>query len=185
MIVTIKDYKTFFSDYNSGPASFIHILFQPIATKRDVAIKQDDIDKLNDSIIKSEQHRSAMLIFYGCHTLDKAMQLNHLCNVTKQSVCFIDCQRLVDRYIGETEKHLLKLVAQAESKNWILFFDEADALFNRRSKVKENHEHFANQEVSYLFKRLSQYPGLSIFSLVEKSIMDRIQYSVDRVITFR
>ena len=111
--------------------------------------------------------------------------MNHLAYLTKQSICFIDCKRLVKKYIGETEKHISKLVAQAESENWILFFDEADALFGRRSKVKDAHDKYANQEVSYLLKLLSQYPILLIFSLTEKSTLEKIQYAVDSVISFR
>jgi SpoVK/Ycf46/Vps4 family AAA+-type ATPase len=92
---------------------------------------------------------------------------------------------LVNKYIGETEKHISKLVAQAESENWILFFDEADALFGKRSKVNDAHDKYANQEVSYLLKLLSQYPGLSILSLKEKSKLENVQYTVDSVISFR
>lgn len=92
---------------------------------------------------------------------------------------------MVNKYIGETEKHISKLVAQAESENWILFFDEADALFGKRSKVNDAHDKYANQEVSYLLKLLSQYPGLSILSLKEKSKLENVQYTVDSVISFR
>jgi hypothetical protein len=80
---------------------------------------------------------------------------------------------------------LSRLVAQAEPESWILFFDEADALLSRKPKVNEAHhtlENYANQAVSYLFKRLSQYPGLSILSLTEKSELESIQYTVDSVI---
>lgn len=185
MIVTIKDFKPVFSDYNRGPASFIHILSKPIAATRDAAIKQDGIDQLNEAKIKTEKHRSAILIFSGSHILDKAMQLNHLSYLTKQSVCLIDCQRLVDKYIGETEKNLLKLIAQAESKQWILFFDEADALFGKRSKVKDSQDRYANIETSYLFKRLSEYSGLSILSTAEISTLRKIEHFVDSVINFR
>ncbi|WP_293747171.1 AAA family ATPase [uncultured Paraglaciecola sp.] len=183
--MTIRDFKTLFSDYNRGPVSFIHMLSNPIAAARDTALLQEDIDQLKEAIAKSEKNTSTKLAFYGSHHLDKAMQLNHIAYHTKQSVCFVDCQRLLDKYIGETEKHLSKLIAQAESENWILFFDEADALFGRRSKVNETHDQYANQEVSYLFKRLSQYPGLSILSLSEKSKLENVRYLIDGVITFR
>lgn len=185
MIVAIADYKTVFSEYHNGSNSFIHMLSKPIATSRDAAINQDDTDKLKVASDKSAKKINTKLVFYGKHTADKAMQLNQLAYHTKQPVCFIDCQRLVDKYIGETEKHLSKLVAEAETENWILFFDEADALFSRRSKIKDAHHKYANQEISYIFKRLSQYPGLSILSISEKPTLDNIQNTIDSVITFR
>jgi SpoVK/Ycf46/Vps4 family AAA+-type ATPase len=185
MIVAVADYKIVFSEYHNGSTSFIHLLSKPIATTRDVAINQDETDKLKVASDKSAKKINTKLAFYGKHTADKVMQLNQLAYHTKQPVCFIDCQRLVDKYIGETEKHLSKLVAQAETENGILFFDEADALFSRRSKVKDAHHKYANQEISYIFKRLSQYPGLSILSISEKSTLDIIQHTIDSVITFR
>jgi hypothetical protein len=183
--MAIKHFKTLFSDYNHGPVSFIHILSNPIATTRDTTIQQDDIDKLKEAISTSAKKTSTKLVFSGRHNKNKAIQLNRLAYRSKQSVCFIDCQQLVDNYIGETEKHLSKLVAQGESENYILFFDEADALFGKRSNVKETDDQFANQQVSYMLKRLTQYPGLSILSMIENSKHEKFQYTVDNVITFR
>lgn len=80
-----------------------------------------------------------------------------------KKVCFIDCQRLVNKYIRETEQHLSKRVAQAKTENWILFFDEANTFFARLTPIKDTDNEYANQEVSYVFNRLSQHPGLSIF----------------------
>lgn len=182
--MAITDFKPLFSEYHQGPTSFIHILSKPIAANRDTAIVQDDIDKLKEAIYKSAKNTSTKLVFYGRLNADKALQLNHLAYLSTQSVCFIDCQLLVNTYMGESEKHLSKLVAQAESENWILYFDEADALFGKRSEVKDAHDKYANQEVSYLFKRLSQYPGLSILSLTKKSKLENVQYVVDSVIAF-
>jgi SpoVK/Ycf46/Vps4 family AAA+-type ATPase len=183
--MTITAYKTVFSEYHHGPTSFIHILSKPIAPTRDVAIYQDDTDKLKEATVKSAKKINTKLVFYGDHNADKAMELNQLAYQTKQSVCFIDCQLLVDKYIGETEKHLSKLIAQAESQSWILFFEKADVLFSRCTKVKDEHHEYANQDVSYIVKRLSQYPGLSILSLTEKHNLETIQYAVDNIISFR
>lgn len=183
--MTTTHYTPLFSEHHSGSASFIHMLSKPIAPIQDTAIHQDDKDKLKEAIAKSERKISIKLVFYGSHNANKAIELNHLAYHTKQSVCFVDCKRLVDKYIGETEKNLSKLIAQAESENWILFFDEADALFGRRAKVKDAHDQYTNQEISSLFKRLSQHPGLSILSLADKSNMDSIQYTVESVISFR
>ena len=183
--MAISHYKPVFSEYHHGATSFIHILSKPIATTRDTAITQDDTYKLKDAEFKSAKNINTKLSFCGNNNTEKALQLNQLAYPKQQSVCFIDCQRLLEKYIGETEKHLSKLIAQAESERWILFFDEADALFGKRDEVKDAHDRYANQEVSYLLKRLSHYPGLAIFSLLEKSQHQAIQYAVDGVITFR
>ena len=71
---------------------------------------------------------------------------------------------LVSKYIGETEKNLSKVFRLAEGKNWILFFDEADALFGKRTGVKDSHDKYANQETAYLLQRIEDYPGLIILS---------------------
>ena len=183
--MAMTHYKTLFSEYKHGPASFIHMLSKPIAAKRDKALNQNDTENLKEALAKSAKKMSTTLVFYGSHNTDKALELNHLAYHAKLSVCFIDCQKLADKYIGETEKHLSKLVAQAELENWILFFDEADALIGEITEIKDTNHKYANQEVSYLFKLLSQYPNLSILALTEKYSLEIIQYAVDSVISFR
>jgi AAA+ superfamily predicted ATPase len=183
--VAVTAYKTLFSEYHSGPTSFIHMLSKPIAPIRDVDLYQDDADKLKEAVDKSAKKINTKLIFYGEHDTDQAMKLNQLAYHTKESVCFIDCQRLVDNYKGETETYLSKLTAQAGSENWILFLDKADALFSRRSEVKDKHHEYSNQKISSVLKRLSQYPGLSILSLTEKPIVEMLQYAVNSIISFR
>lgn len=84
---------------------------------------------------------------------------------TGKDVYRIDLSSLVSKYIGETEKNLSTLFERAENKNWILFFDEADSLFGKRTSVRDAHDRFANQEVSYLLQRIEDYSGLSNFWL--------------------
>ena len=76
----------------------------------------------------------------------------------------VDLSILVNKYIGETEKNLEKIFLNAENKNWILFFDEADALFGKRTNVKDAHDKYANQEVSYLLQRIEKFEGLVILA---------------------
>ena len=71
-----------------------------------------------------------------------------------------------------TEKNLEKVFAKAETKNWILFFDEADALFGKRTNVQNSHDRYANQEVSYLLQRTEDYPGLLILASNFKTNID-------------
>ncbi len=76
----------------------------------------------------------------------------------------IDLSGVVSKYIGETEKNLEKVFSNAANKDWILFFDEADALFGKRTDVKDAHDRYANQEVSYLMQRIELYNGIIFFS---------------------
>lgn len=76
----------------------------------------------------------------------------------------LDLSRVVSQYIGETEKNLNGVLDKAAAGNAILFFDEADALFGKKTNVKDAHDRYANLEVAYLLKRLSEYPGLVLLA---------------------
>jgi ATP-dependent 26S proteasome regulatory subunit len=96
----------------------------------------------------------------------------------------IDLSSVVNKYIGETEKSLGKLFDEASASNAILFFDEADALFGKRSEVKDSHDRYANIEVSYLLQRMEQYDGITILATNLRSSMDeaftrRLQFAID------
>ncbi len=84
----------------------------------------------------------------------------------------IDLSVIVSKYIGETEKNLAKLFDKAEHKNWILFFDEADALFGKRTGVNNSNDRYANQEISYLLQRIETYDGLVILATNLKENID-------------
>ncbi len=81
---------------------------------------------------------------------------------TKQSLYRVDLTAVVSKYIGETEKNLDKVFNMAQSNNWVLFFDEADALFGKRTTVKDAHDKYANQEISYLLERMKKHNGVVI-----------------------
>jgi ATP-dependent 26S proteasome regulatory subunit len=76
----------------------------------------------------------------------------------------VDLSAVVSKYIGETEKNLRKVFAAAERANTILFFDEADALFGKRTEVKDAHDRYANQEVAYLLQRIEEFEGVVILA---------------------
>ena len=84
----------------------------------------------------------------------------------------IDLSRVVSKYIGETEKNLARLFDRAEHKNWILFFDEADALFGKRTEIRDAHDKYANQEVAYLLQRIENYAGLVILASNQRGNLD-------------
>jgi hypothetical protein len=96
----------------------------------------------------------------------------------------IDLSQVVSKYIGETEKNLRKLFDAAENGGAILFFDEADALFGKRSEVKDSHDRYANIEINYLLQRMEGYRGLAILATNRKSALDaafvrRLRFIVD------
>jgi ATPase family associated with various cellular activities (AAA) len=84
----------------------------------------------------------------------------------------IDLAGVVDKYIGETEKHLRAVFDAAESSGALLFFDEADALFGKRTEVRDSHDRYANIEVDYLLQRMEEYPGLAVLATNRKSTLD-------------
>src|SRR3569833_3873007 len=84
----------------------------------------------------------------------------------------IDLAAVVSKYIGETEKHLDRLFSAAEASGAVLLFDEADALFGKRSEVKDSHDRYANVELAYLLQRMESYRGLSILTTNAKSLLD-------------
>jgi hypothetical protein len=111
-------------------------------------------------------------LFYGPAGTGKTLTASLLGKYTGKDVYRIDLSMLISKFIGETEKNLSNLFAKAENKNWILFFDEADALFGKRTNVRDAHDKFANQEVSYLLQRVEEYNGLVILASNFKSNID-------------
>jgi SpoVK/Ycf46/Vps4 family AAA+-type ATPase len=111
-------------------------------------------------------------LFYGPPGTGKTLTASLLGKYTGKDVYKVDISMMVSKFIGETEKNLANLFARAESKDWILFFDEADALFGKRTNVRDAHDKYANQEVSYLLQRVENYDGLVILSSNFKSNID-------------
>jgi SpoVK/Ycf46/Vps4 family AAA+-type ATPase len=84
----------------------------------------------------------------------------------------VDLSLMVSKYIGETEKNLARIFDAAENRGWILFFDEADALFGKRTRVSDSHDRYANQEVSFLLQRIEEFSGVVILASNLKSNID-------------
>lgn len=111
-------------------------------------------------------------LFYGPPGTGKTLTATLLGKHTCKDVFRIDLSRVVSKYIGETEKNLSRLFDKAENKNWILFFDEADALFGKRTDVRDAHDKYANQEVAYLLQRIESYSGLVILATNQRAHID-------------
>lgn len=111
-------------------------------------------------------------LFYGPPGTGKTLTATLLGKHTGKDVFRIDLSRVVSKYIGETEKNLSRLFDKAENKNWILFFDEADALFGKRTDIRDAHDKYANQEVAYLLQRIENYNGLVILATNQRGTID-------------
>lgn len=123
-------------------------------------------------------------LFSGSPGTGKTMAAEVIAKVLELDVFKIDLSGMVSKYIGETEKNLEKVFAEAESTSAILFFDEADAIFGKRSEVKDAHDRYANIETSYLLQRMEAYDGVTILSTNLRANLDeaftrRMQVIVD------
>ncbi|PAX53013.1 ATP-binding protein [Brunnivagina elsteri] len=127
---------------------------------------------LHDWGMKKKLKLGYRALFYGPPGTGKTLTASLLGKYTGKDVYKVDLSMVVSKFIGETEKNLANLFARAESKDWILFFDEADALFGKRTNVRDAHDKYANQEVSYLLQRVENYDGLVILSSNFKSNID-------------
>jgi hypothetical protein len=104
------------------------------------------------------------VLFHGPPGTGKTLTAALLGKLYGLDVYRIDLSMVISKFIGETEKNLEKVFRKAENKNWILFFDEADALFGKRTDISDAHDKYANQEIAYLLQRLEDYPGLVILA---------------------
>ncbi len=112
------------------------------------------------------------VLFHGPPGTGKTLTASLLGKHTGHPVYRIDLSTIVSKYIGETEKNLANLFDKAAHKDWILFFDEADAIFGKRTNVQNSNDKYANQEVSYLLQRVESHPGLVILASNFKDNID-------------
>ncbi len=112
------------------------------------------------------------VLFCGAPGTGKTLTASLLGKYTGKEVYRVDLSMVVSKYIGETEKNLSKLFDKSIHQNWILFFDEADSIFGKRTNVRDAHDKYANQEVSYLLQRIEAHPGLIILASNFKNNID-------------
>jgi hypothetical protein len=111
-------------------------------------------------------------LFAGASGTGKTMAAEVLANELRLDLYRIDLSSVVSKYIGETEKNLRRVFDAAEAGSCILLFDEADALFGKRSEVKDSHDRYANIEISYLLQRMESYRGLAILTTNMRAALD-------------
>ena len=111
-------------------------------------------------------------LFAGPSGTGKTMAADIMAGELGLDLYKIDLSSIVSKYIGETEKNLARIFAEAEASNAILFFDEADALFGRRSEIRDSHDRYANIEISYLLQKMEEYEGVVILATNLRKNMD-------------
>src|SRR5213079_682735 len=111
-------------------------------------------------------------LFAGASGTGKTMSAEVLARSLRLDLYRIDLSSVVNKYIGETEKNLRRVFDAAEEGGAILFFDEADALFGKRSEVKDSHDRYANIEINYLLQRMEAFTGLAILATNMKTALD-------------
>ena len=120
-------------------------------------------------------------LFAGPSGTGKTMAAEVIAHELRRDLYKVDLSGVVNKYIGETEKNLAKIFLEAEASNAILFFDEADALFGKRTKISNAHDRYANVETSYLLQRVEAYEGVVILAT---NLRENIDEAFTRRITF-
>jgi AAA+ superfamily predicted ATPase len=173
---------------------------EPRYTWEDIVLPEDQINILKE-IINTVRQRPLVLeewglkrklassagvatLFAGPPGTGKTMGAEVIARELGLDLYKIDLSSVVSKYIGETEKNISKIFSEAETSNAILFFDEADALFGKRSEVRDSHDRYANIEISYLLQRMEAYDGITILATNLRANLDeaftrRLQFIVD------
>lgn len=123
------------------------------------------------------------VLMYGPPGTGKTMAAQVMANELGMELCRVDLSQVTSKYIGETEKNLESVFREAEHANVILFFDEADSLFGKRTEVKDSNDKYANQETSYILQRIESYEGMVILATnlvknFDSAFMRRITVSI-------
>jgi SpoVK/Ycf46/Vps4 family AAA+-type ATPase len=124
------------------------------------------------SPVSVSQSNGRQVLFKGINQKAKLAAAQKLAQDAGKELLRVDLSQVVSKYIGETEKNLAAVFKKAVDKNVVLYFDEADALFGKRTSVKDSHDRYANQEVSYLLQKMEAFPGLVILSVNQKADID-------------
>jgi hypothetical protein len=162
---------------------------EPVATLKDLVLPRMQMQILREIAVHVRQRRKVYdawgfakknsrglgisALFTGASGTGKTMAAELLANELRLDLYRIDLSQVVSKYIGETEKNLRRVFDAAEEGGAILLFDEADALFGKRSEVKDSHDRFANIEISYLLQRMESYRGLAILTTNMKEALDQ------------
>lgn len=133
---------------------------------------------------KVATERAGTVILTVAPGANRAQAAEALARTMGRSLVSVDLSQVVSRYIGETEKNLDRVLAEAEASNAMLFFDEADALFGKRTGVKDSHDRYANVEIGYLLQKIEAYNGIVVLASggrqhIDPAFLRRLRHVVD------
>jgi AAA+ superfamily predicted ATPase len=156
------------------------------AQLREICVQLDGRDRLRRGWLAGWVHARAdgiTALFAGPSGTGKTLAAEVVAHAAGLDLFCIDLAGVVSKYIGETEKNLDRVFAAAENANAVLFFDEADALFGKRSEVKDAHDRYANIEIAYLLQRMERFDGLAILATnlrqnLDDAFLRRLRYCV-------
>jgi ATP-dependent 26S proteasome regulatory subunit len=172
----------------------------PRYTWDDIILPEDRLEMLREVVVavrerpkvldawgvgqKLAASRGVTMLFAGPPGTGKTMAAEVIASELSLDLYRIDLSTIISKYIGETEKNLEKIFNEAQHSNAILFFDEADAIFGKRSEVKDAHDRYANIETSYLLQRMENYDGVTILATNLRANLDeaftrRLQFAID------
>lgn len=173
---------------------------EPRYSWRDIVLPEDALIQLREICSRvADRHRvfgewgfdrklsygkGVSALFAGPSGTGKTMAAEIIANALELDLYKIDLSGVISKYIGETEKNLDRIFTIAEHANAILFFDEADALFGKRSEVRDSHDRYANIEISYLLQKMEQYEGVAILATnlrqnLDDAFVRRLQFIVE------
>ena len=153
---------------------------------QDLVLSEETLDDINQLLtwiehsdvvldgfgLRKNLKRGYRALFYGPPGTGKTLTATLIGAKVGMDVYRVDLSQVISKYIGETEKNLSNIFDQAEHRNWILFFDEADSLFGARTQTNSSNDRAANQEISYLLQRVEDFPGIVILASNLKSNID-------------
>jgi SpoVK/Ycf46/Vps4 family AAA+-type ATPase len=180
--------------------SALAVKLKPLYTWKDIVLPLDQMTLLNEIIDQVKHHQTVFyqwgfdrkvslgkglnIIFSGPSGTGKTMAAEIIANALSLDLYKIDLSLVVSKYIGETEKNLGRIFEEAATSNCILFFDEADALFGKRSEVRDSHDRYANIEIGYLLQKMEEHSGMVILATnlrknMDEAFMRRMNFCVD------
>lgn len=150
---------------------------------KDLVLNESAFQSIAQLFESAKQRQAVNALFYGPSGTGKTLAATLIGKQLGNEVVRIDVGAIISKYVGESEKHLRDIFSRAESQNWILLFDEADALFGKRTVIKDAHDRYASPEIAYLMQRIEAYNGIVIFaskrkSSIEEGFIRRLKYVV-------
>ncbi len=153
----------------------------PSTSERLSRARENDLKRICDAF---RSDASFLCLFVGECGTDKIKAAELIARELELNLYRVNLSAVVNKYIGETEKNLGRIFDEAGRDGWILFFDEADSLFGKRSEVKDSHDRYATMVINYLLERLENHRGLIILATntkanIDRALVRRFRYVID------